>query len=222
MLSTIIVPRGGMGGKVFRFTRSVDMSSVYSTVDGQVASTVISSGSPDIVIQYFASLALLPNLTDFQNLFSVFKIRELEFHFINCMYTEVNGVSGGINGLNTIRNGAIYVGKQNDLLSGTSTIQQIQQEEGVTVRDYVNNGKPIIVKIVNPTVYSPAQDASGLVNTSIESSPWLDTQTSQNVAWRGCYLGFQDAWNCLGQPGATANRAYTVRCKFTMDFKGVR
>ena len=87
-----------MGGKKFMFTRWVDMSSIYSTVDGQSGSTVISSGSPDIIVQYFASLALLPNLTDFQNLFSVFKIRELEFHFLNCMYTQVSGAQGGING----------------------------------------------------------------------------------------------------------------------------
>ena len=198
------------------------MSSIFSTVDGQSGSTIITAGSPDIVVQYFATLALLPNLTDFQNLFSVFKIRELEFHFINCMYTEVAGAQGGVNGSNLIRNGAIYVGKQNDVLGGTVSIQQIQQEEGVTVRDYVNNGRPIIVKIKNPTVHSPANDISGAVNGAVDSTPWLDTQVAQNVAWRGCYLGFQDAWNCLGQPSSTANRAYTVRCKYTLDFKGVR
>ena len=49
---------------------------------------------------------------------------------------------------------------------------------------------------------------------------WLDTG-SADIAYRGVFLGCQDAWNSLGQP-SVANRAFTIRVKLTLEFRGVR
>jgi len=216
----VIIRRPGSLNHIYKFTRWADLGAVYSTADSQAAGALITAVAPDIIAQIFCQLSSLPNYSDFQALFSQYRITEMEFHFLNCMYTEVNGPQPGVNGLNLIRNFPVYIGQQKDVL-GFNTINQMQQEDGVTVRDYVNNGKPLIIKVTNPSVNETAQNGAGVGVIATQSvSPWIDTSVP-DIAHRGVYLGLQDAWNALGQPGA-ANRAYTIRVRLTVEFRGVR
>jgi len=218
--SGVVIRKPGSMGEVYKFSRWADLGAIYSTVDSQAASAVITAANPDVIAQLFCQLSSLPNYSDFQALFSQYRITEMEFHFLNCMYTEVNGPQPGVNGSNLIRNFPVYIGTQTDVL-GFNTINQMQQEDGVTVRDYVNNGKPLIIKVSKPSINTPAQDGAGAaVIAAQRTGEWLDTSFPA-VAYRGVYLGLQDAWNSLGQP-ATANRAYTIRVRMSLEFRGVR
>jgi len=221
MVASIIVKPGRSSGPTYKFTRWADAGAIYSTTNSLSSGTVITSGSSDIIYQGFGYLSLLPNYAEFQALFSRYRVTEMEFHFINCMFTDVVGQSNGINGTNSIRNFPVYIGAQQDTL-GTTTIAQIQQEENCTVRDYVNQGKPFIVKVRKPTFVMPATDGLGVsIPQSVETNgEWIDTN-SPDIPYRGVFLGCQDAWNALGQP-TIANRAFTIRIKLTLEFKGVR
>lgn len=220
LTSAIIVKPGSNGGRIYKFSRWCDGSPLYSTLNSTSSGTVITSNSPDIIFEGFGKLDLLPNYAEFQALFSQYRITEMEYHFLNCMYTNVIVDSNGVNGANTIRNFPVYVGTQRDVLQ-SKTITQMQQEDGVTVRDYVNNGKPLIIKVKKPTIYMPALDPTTTIPFSVEKwGEWIDTE-NPSICYRGVYLGMQDAWNSLGQP-STANRAYTVRIKLTLEFRGVR
>lgn len=206
--------------QTYKFTRWADLGAIYSTTDSQPASPCITAAAPDVIAQLYCQLSNLPNYAEFQALFSQYRITEMEFHFLNCMFTEVNGPQTGINGNNLIRNFPVYIGQQKDIL-GFNTINQMQQEEGVTVRDYVNNGKPLIIKVKYPSVNEDAQNGAGAgVIAAQVSSPWIDT-TVPDIAHRGIYLGLQDCFNSLGQP-TFANRAYTMRVRLSLEFRGVR
>ena len=218
--SAIIVKPGSNGGRIYRFSRWCDGSPIYSTLNSTSGGIVITANSPDIIFEGFGKLDLLPNYAEFQALFSQYRVTEMEYHFLNCMYTSVDVVSNGTNGSNTIRNFPVYIGTQRDVLQ-SKTIAQMQQEDGVTVRDYVNNGKPLIIKVKKPTIYMPALDPTTTVPFSVEThGQWIDTENAA-CCYRGVYLGMQDAFNSLGAP-TVANRAYTVRIKLTLEFRGVR
>lgn len=219
-MTAAIIMKSGQSGRTYKFSRWCDGSPIYSTLNSTSGGIVITSNSPDIIFEGFGKLDLLPNFSEFQALFSQYRITEMEYHFLNCMYTSVDVISNGTNGSNTIRNFPVYVGSQKDVLQ-SKTISQMQQEEGVTVRDYVNNGKPLVIKVKHPTIYMPALDPTTTVPFAVEKSgAWIDTE-SPSICYRGVYLGLQDAFNSLGQP-TVANRAYTVRIKLTVEFKGVR
>jgi hypothetical protein len=214
----------------FRFTRWCDVSSIWNTTDGTAGGTIVSSGSPDTVFQGVISLNQIPDTSDFTNLFSQFKITALEYHLINTYVTEISEPNNSATFVQNLtlgggyRNTAVYIGAQNDTL-GTTTIGQLQQEEGVVVRDLVNNGKPMILKIVKPTFNSASVSTTGSsLGTAIEMNGWLDTQSAGSVAYRGFFLGIQNAYSvstAISTP-ATAQPMYTVRCRITLEFRGVR
>jgi len=52
-------------------------------------------GSPNVVYQGFATISLRPDATDCTNLFSQYRITEVEYHIINSNYTGVE-ISQGI------------------------------------------------------------------------------------------------------------------------------
>lgn len=224
--SAIIRKSGGNLGKIYSFSRWADLSPIYSTTNSEAGGTVVLANTAllptqgDVIRQMFSQLDVLPNFAEFQALFSQYRIMEMEFHFLNCMYTEVNAPSGALNGSNTIRNFPVYIGTQTDTL-GVVSINQMQQEEGVTVRDYVNNGKPLIIKVMKPSANLLVGDDANLPAIAAEKTgQWLDTAAS-DIPHRGVYIGLQDTWAALGQP-TVANRVYTVRVKMSLEFRGVR
>lgn len=220
--SAIMVPRSVSSGPVYTFTRWCNISSVYGTTDGSSTGTIVSVGSPDIIYQGLVTLNLLPNQSEFTNLFSQFKITELEYHFINQVFTEVNitQASGVTPSVPTARNVPVYILAQNDSL-GTTTIQQMQQESNVIVRTFTNDGKPFILKVKKPTFFTPGFDGTSIINNAEEKNGWLDTQTAAAVQYRGMALGIENAYSLLGAP-STAFPAMNGRVKMTVQFKGVR
>ena len=222
MVSTIMRPRGGLTSDTFRFTRWCDVSNVYNTIDGTAGGTIVTALNNDTVFQSFISLANVPAASDFSNLFSQFKITALEYHLINFNFTDVNAPANA-NAVqnNAAKNTAVYIGSQNDTL-GIASITQCQQESGVTVRDYVNMGKPLIVKIAKPTYKSSAVNNAGTqIIDAQDQSGWLDTQVAASVPYRGFYMGIQSAFQATGQ-AVVVMPLYTLRCKVSMIFRGVR
>jgi len=195
---------------------------VYTTQDGAAEGTVITSVIPDIIYQGFVSLGLLPNATEFTNLFSQFRITELEYYIINAQTTDiVEGQSSGFTPTTSIRNTIVYMGKQNDVLSYTNGIQQMQQEEGVILKSFTNDGKPFILKVKKPTFNAlAATDTSSTVH-GLYSGGWLDCQTATGVDYRGIYIGVQNAYTTFGAP-TIAMPVMTVRVKLSLEFRGVR
>jgi len=225
MTQTIVRPRGGLNSNTFNFTRWTDVTSVYSTLDGTAGGTPVSALNNDVIYQGFMTLASMPGFAEFSNLFSQFKITGLEYVLINSMYTDIVTPSNGTPP-NTVfptscKNCAVYIGSQNDIL-GVSAITQVQQESGVVVRDFVNMGKPLIVKVKRPTFKLDANDGPGNPQTgSADGSGWLDTNAASAVAWRGFYIAIQSAFLACGSQ-STAQPMYSVRCKVSMSFRGVR
>lgn len=220
--STIMVPRSVAQGPVYTFTRWCNISSVYGTSDGSSTGTVVTAVAPDVIYQGLVTLNLLPNQSDFTNLFSQFKITELEYHFINQVYTEVNVTqAGGVTpATTTARNVPVYILAQNDPLN-TTTIQQMQQEQNVIIRTFTNDGKPFILKVKKPTYYSCSTDGTLIISNAEEKNGWLDTSTAAAVQYRGMALGIENAYGLLGGP-VTAFPAMSGRVKMTIQFKGVR
>jgi len=232
MLSRVVVPRAGMSSKnIFRFTRWCDVSNIFNTNDGSAGGTLVTSGLPDTIFQGVISLNQIPGTADFTNLFSQYKFTGLEYHLINVFCTEINlpanaALQVGNPSTNSYRNVAVYIGAQNDTL-GTASIQQIQQEEGVVVRDLINQGKPLMLKIAKPTYRSSAVDTSGTdINTAVDLNTWLDTQTAAGVAYRGFYMGIQNAYSASTVVSTitqgVAQPMFSVRVKVMMEFRGVR
>lgn len=222
LTSSIMVPRSVSSGPVYTFTRWCNISSVYGTTDGSATGTIVSVGSPDVIYQGLVTLNLLPNQSDFTNLFSQFKITELEYHLINQVYTEVNITqsSGVTPSVPTARNVPVYILAQNDSL-GTTTIQQMQQESNVIIRTFTNDGKPFILKVKKPTFFTPGFDGTSIINNAEEKNGWLDTQTAASVQYRGMALGIENAYSLLGAP-SSAFPAMSGRVKLTVQFRGVR
>jgi len=222
MLSQLIVPRGGLSSKTFTFTRWCDGATIFNTTDGTAGGVIISAGSPDIVAQSIAYLGLLPNSTDFTNLFSQFKITELEYHIINVIATDLAAYQPtSIQAFTTPKNSAVYLGKQNDLLS-PGTIAQCQQESGVVLRTFYNDGKPFIIKIKKPTNHGTVVDANNNVVVATNTTDWLDTQTAGIVGYRGMFFGLDDAHSVINSPTGTVVPVFSVRIKLTLAFRGVR
>lgn len=218
----VIRPRGGLSSPTFRFTRWADVSSIYNTVDGTFTGAIVSAVANDTIFQGFISLGNIPGVTDFQNLFSQYKIIGLEYHFINNIFTEVNGPNTGPGpAVGGCKNVAVYLGSQNDVL-GVAAITQLQQESGVVVRTFANGGKPMIVKIAKPTYKGTAIDTTGAtISSATDLDGWLDTQTAAAIPYRGFYLGIQSAFQASGS-SATLMTLYSVRVKVSMIFRGVR
>jgi len=119
------------------------------------------------------------------------------------------------------KNGAVYIGKQNDLLSPGS-IAQCQQESGVILRTFYNDGKPFIIKIKKPTNHGTVVDANNNVVVATNTTDWLDTQTAGIVGYRGMFFGLDDAYSVINSPAATVVPVFSVRIKLTVAFRGVR
>jgi len=222
MVASFIVPRGGLSSKTFTFTRWCDGATIFNTTDGTAGGSLISAGSPDIVAQSIAYLGLLPNSTDFTSLFSQFKITELEYHIINVIATELAVPQNlSVTSYTAAKNGAVYIGKQNDLLSPGS-IAQCQQESGVILRTFYNDGKPFIIKIKKPTNHGTVVDANNNVVVATNTTDWLDTQTAGIVGYRGMFFGLDDAYSVINSPAATVVPVFSVRIKLTVAFRGVR
>lgn len=221
MTSQIMVPRAGLNSNTVTIRRIGNVSPVYNTNDGTVSGTVVSAGSPNVVYQGFVTLNVLNDIAEFTGLFSQYKITEIEYHIINANYTDVNiAQSTGMTLGTAQRNLPIYMGAQNDLLS-PATVAQAQQEQGVIMRDYVNQGKPFILKIKNPTYFTPAiSDVGGVVASATESRGWLNTQNT-NIAYRGFYFAVEGASPTFSG-SATPQVMCTVRARITMQFRGVR
>lgn len=221
MTSIIMVPRAGLNSNTITIRRIGNVSPVYNTTDGTVSGTVVSAGSPNVVYQGFVTLGLLNDVSEFTGLFSQYKITEIEYHIINTNYTDVQIAQQTGMTLGTAqRNLPIYMGAQNDLLS-PATVAQAQQEQGVIMRDYVNQGKPFILKIKNPTYFTPAiNDVGGVVALATESRGWLNTQNT-NIAYRGFYFAVEGASPTFSG-SATPQIMCSVRARITMQFRGVR
>lgn len=219
MTGTIMVPRGGLSGDTFTFSRICTLADVFNTVDGDGSSAIVSAGSPHIFNQQYFTLDLLPNYTDFTNLFSQYRVKSLTYHLINCNMTEIAIQQGtGMTLATNARNLCVYLGKQNETLS-PSTLAQVQSEEGVIMRDYVNDGKPFIVTVKNPTYFAPAVDSSSSLVQAVEQSGWLDTLAA-DVAYRGFFCCVEQAFGTFG--GASLQRVFTQRVQVTLEFRGVR
>lgn len=219
MTGQIMVPRGGLGGHSFTFSRICTLGDVFNTIDGTASGTALSAASPHVVNQQFFTLDLLPNYTDFTNLFSQYRVKSLTYHLINCNYTQVEIAQGtGITLGTNARNLCVYLGKQNDVLTPTS-LAQVQSEEGVIMRDYANDGKPFIVTIKSPTYFVPAVDSTTTLVQAQESSGWLDC-TADDIAYRGFFCLVEQAFGTFG--GATLQRVFTQRVQVTLEFRGVR
>jgi len=197
-------------------------------VDGTAGGVLVTAGSPDTIFQGVISLNQIPGTSDFTNLFSQYRITGLEYHLLNAYVTELSepinsGLTVGNPTTSAFRNVPVYLGAQNDTL-GTATIQQIQQEEGVVVRDLINQGKPLMLKIAKPTYRSSAVDTTGTgIITAVDLNTWLDTQTAAGIAYRGFYMGIQNSFSAsTAALVATAQPMYSVRCKVMMEFRGVR
>lgn len=219
MTGQIMIPRGGLGGNTFVFSRICTLGDVFNTIDGTAAGAIVSAVNPHVVNQQFFTLDLLPNYTDFTNLFSQYRVKELTYHLINCNFTEVEIAQGtGLTLGTNARNLCVYLGKQNDVLTPT-TLAQVQSEEGVIMRDYANDGKPFIVKIKAPTYFVPAVDSTATLVQAQESSGWLDC-TADDIAYRGFFALVEQAFGSFG--GATLQRVFTQRVQVTLEFRGVR
>ena len=216
-----MVPRSGLMGPTYKFTRWCDISNVYATTDGSATGVAVTAVAPDTIYQGLVTLNLLPNQSDFTNLFSQFKITELEYHFINTVMTDVDvGQTTGILNSAGLRNVPVYILAQNDPLN-VASIQQLQQEANVIIRTYTNDGKPFILKVKKPTYYGSATDGTLIVSNAEERNGWLDTQTAAGVQYRGMCLAIQDAFKLCGTP-ASAFTLMSGRVKMTLEFRGVR
>lgn len=221
MVSQFIVPRGGLSSKTFTFTRWCDGATIYNTTDGTAGGAIVTAGSPDIVSQHIAYLGLLPNSSEFTDLFSQFKILQLEYHIINAIATDLAGYQPtSIQSFTAPKNSAVYLGKQNDLLT-PSTIAQCQQESGVVLRTFYNEGKPFIIKIKKPTNHGTVVNANNSVVVATNSTDWLDTQTATIIGYRGMFFALDDAFSVTNAAN-TVVPVFTVRIKLTVAFKGVR
>jgi len=216
-----MVPRAGLNSNTITIRRIGNVSPIYNTTDGTVGGTVVSAGSPNVVHQGFVTLNLLNDTAELTGLFSQYKITEIEYHILNSNYTDISITQGSGMTLGTAqRNLPVYLGAQNDLLS-PATVAQAQQEQGVIMRDYVNQGKPFILKIKNPTYFTPAiSDVGGVVNQATESRGWLNTQNT-NIAYRGFFFAIEGASPTFSG-SATPQVMCTVRAKVTMQFRGIR
>lgn len=87
------------------------------------------------------------------------------------------------------------------------------------MRDYVNEGKPFIVTIKNPTYFVPAVDASATLTFAQESSGWLDTGADE-IPYRGFFILVENAFNVFG--GGLNQRVFTQRVTATIEFRGIR
>ena len=87
------------------------------------------------------------------------------------------------------------------------------------MRDYVNDGKPFIVTIKNPTYFVPAVDAAAGLTQAQESAGWLDTGASA-IPYRGFFILVENAFSAFG--GGLAQRVFTQRVTATIEFRGVR
>jgi len=219
MTSAIMIPRGGLGGDTFKFSRICTLGDVFNTIDGTSSGTIVSAGTPHVINQQFFTLDLLPGYTDFTNLFSQYKVKSLTYHLINCNFTDINIVqaSGMTLGTNA-RNLCVYLGKQNDVLNPT-TLAQVQSEEGVVMRDLANDGKPFIVTIKNPTYFVPAVDNASGLTQAVEQNGWLDTGSSA-IPYRGFFCLVEQAFGTFG--GGSLQRVFTQRVKVELEFRGVR
>jgi len=214
-------PAGGLLSPTYSFSRWCTGTSIFNTTDGTPGGPIVTAVQPNTIAQQFITMSVVPNFTDFQALFSQYKITSLEFHLINFQFTDIVGQASGGPVLGTTpKNTAIYVGSQNDTL-GFSTLAQCQQESGVVVRDYCNGGKPFIIKVGKPTYKSPGIDSSGaIVADAVDSAGWLDTAYN-SIAYRGFFCGIENAYNVTGQPN-TVVPLFSVRCKVNFVFRGVR
>lgn len=87
------------------------------------------------------------------------------------------------------------------------------------MRDYVNDGKPFIVSIKNPTYFVPAVDAAAGLTTAVEQSGWMDTGASA-IPYRGFFILVENANSAFG--GGLNQRVFTQRVTATIEFRGVR
>jgi len=192
---------------------------VFNTVDGSSTGAIVNAGSPHIFNQQFFTLDLLPNHTDFTNLFSQYRVKSMTYHLINCNYTDIQIAQGsGMTLATNARNLCVYLGKQNETLS-PSTLAQVQSEEGVIMRDYVNDGKPFIVTVKNPTYFAPAVDSTSTLVQAVEQNGWLDT-LADDIPYRGFFCCVEQAFGTFG--GVNLQRVFTQRVSVTLEFRGVR
>ena len=75
----------------FPFLSSIISHNLYTTPSMALYPELSSVlyGSPNAVYQGFATLNLCPDVTDFTNLLSQYRITEVEYHIINSNYTGV-------------------------------------------------------------------------------------------------------------------------------------
>jgi len=138
------------------------------------------------------------------------------------VYTEVNvtQVGGVTPSVTTARNVPLYILAQSDSL-GTTTIQQMQQEQNVIVRTFTNDGKPFILKVKQPKFFSCVTDGTVVLINGEEKNGWLDTQNAAGVQYRGMAMGIENVYALLGGP-TSAFPILSGRVKMTVQFKGVR
>ena len=92
------------------------------------------------------------------------------------------------------------------------------------MRDYVNDGKPLIVMIKSPTYFSTAVDTVPGAVGAVEQSGWLDTGVSNispiyhAVDSSACLKGIYGVFGSA----LSLQQVSTQRVTATIEFRGVR
>jgi len=156
---------------------------------------------------YAFTLGVLPNYTEFTNLFEQYRINAIKLMFIPAF----NGVEGNTSAT-VLAQPRLYTIIDKDGNAQTSSETDMQQYGNA--RLIREPSKSFTIYIKKPSVQMGTANALTIVGGAPRSSPWLDCDNYQVQHW-GCAIGGI-------MPFTTAGSAtYSVVATYYMQFKNV-